>query len=233
MAQTHDRARDQDKFTQARSALHSNVIGDVMDQLGVFDQFLPAGLRSVQPGAVLVGRAMTVLEMDVAFDRCPTAHNPTIAEPFGMMFEALDSLQADEVYICTGASPRFALWGELMSTRAAALGAAGAVVDGFSRDTNAVAAHPLPVFSLGSYGQDQGVRGKVVDYRVPIRMGNVWIRPGDIIFGDIDGVVVIPQQIEDEVFARAHEKVSGENLVRDALEAGMSTVEAFKKFGIM
>lgn len=233
MQRQHDPARDRETFAAAKHQLHTNVVGDVLDSLGFYDQFLRPELRPVRPDAVLIGRAMTVLEIDAPFASFEGAHNTTVAQPFGMMFEALDSLKENEVYICTGASPRFALWGELMSTRAAALGAAGAVVDGYSRDTRAVANHPLPVFSCGSYGQDQGARGKVVDYRVPIRMGNVWINPGDIVFGDIDGVVIVPQQVEDEVFAKATEKVSGENVVRDALAAGLSTVEAYKEYGIM
>ena len=233
MQRQHAPARDKERFAAAKQQLHTNVVGDILDSLGLYDQFLRPELRPVQHDAVLIGRAMTVLEIDAPFASFEDAHNATVAQPFGMMFEALDSLKENEVYVCTGASPRFALWGELMSTRAAVLGAAGAVVDGYSRDTRAVANHPFPVFSHGSYGQDQGARGKVVDYRVPIRMGNVWINPGDIIFGDIDGVLVVPQQVEDEVFAKAMEKVSGENVVRNALAAGLSTVEAYKHYGIM
>lgn len=224
---------DEKLFTRAKGALYTAVVGDVMDTLGLTDQYLHPAIRPVQSNAVVIGRAMTVLEADAAFDRDANAHNPTVGQPFGMMFEALDDLKRNEVYICTGSSPSYALWGELMSTRATALGAAGAVLDGYSRDTRSLLQHNLPVFSYGSFGQDQGIRGKVIDYRVPIRLRNVWVRPGDIVFGDIDGVCVVPHEAEDEVFARAFEKVSGENKVRDALAEGMSTVDAFNKFGIM
>lgn len=224
---------DAELFTAARKTLYSAVIGDVMDVMGLVDQFLPPALRPVQSGAIVVGRAMPVIEADIPFTDWPDARSAPIKQPFGLMFEALDDLKQDEVYVCTGASPKYALWGELMSTRAAAIGAAGAIVDGFSRDTSQLLNHAFPVFSHGAYGQDQGCRGKVLDFRTPIRMDRVWIRPGDIIFGDIDGVVVIPQEAENEVFNAAFEKVAGENEVRDALIGGMSTVEAFKKFGIM
>jgi regulator of RNase E activity RraA len=185
----------------------------------------------MQPNKIMAGRAMTVLEADTAGDM--VAHSGK-AESFGLMFRALDSLQPDEIYICTGSSPRYALWGEMMSTRAKGLGAAGAVLDGFHRDTNGMLAVDLPVFSLGSYAQDQRVRGRVIDYRCPIEFGNgARVEPGDIIVGDIDGVVVIPQDIEDEVVQMALEKVSGEHAVKAMLEAGESTQSVFDKTGIM
>ncbi len=120
-----------------------------------------------------------------------------------------------------------------MSVRAMKLGAAGAVLDGYARDTDGILNLNFPAFSYGSYAQDQGPRGKVIDFRVPLEMGGVKIMPGDIVFGDIDGVCIIPKEAEEEVFAQAVEKARGEKLVRQAIESGMSTVEAFKKFGIM
>ena len=149
------------------------------------------------------------------------------------MFEALDSLKENEVYICSGSSPRYALWGGLMSTRALKLKANGAVVDGYSRDSNEIEKLNFPTFSLGTYAQDQGPRGKVIDYGVPIEFNGIQVNPGDIVYGDRDGVLIVPQAIEKEAFEGAIEKARGEKLVQKALEKGMSTVEAFEKFGIM
>jgi regulator of RNase E activity RraA len=149
------------------------------------------------------------------------------------MFEALDSLKSHEVYVASGSSPRYALWGELMSTRALHLKAAGAVLDGYVRDSAGILALNFPTFSYGTYAQDQGPRGKVVDYGLPIEVGGVRIRPGDIIFGDRDGVLVIPREAETEAVAKALEKATTENKVRLAIQNGMSTVEAFKTFGVM
>ena len=109
----------------------------------------------------------------------------------------------------------------------------GAVLDGYSRDTNEVLELGLPVFSLGGYSQDQGPRGKVVDYRVPVEIQGVYVRPGDIVFGDQDGVLIVPKEAEVEAFRRALEKASTENAVRTAIRNGMSTVEAFETFGVM
>ncbi|MFG6687748.1 RraA family protein [Mariniflexile sp. HNIBRBA6329] len=217
----------------AHSELFTALVGDVMDKMGYLHQFLPAQLKPVDSKSIVFGKAMPVVEADVFGEQLEKSHNSYINKPFGIMFEALDSLEEDEVYICTGSSLRYALWGGLMSTRAMKLKASGAVVDGYSRDTNEVLRLGFPVFSMGTYAQDQGPRGKVIDYRVPIEIGNVRINPGDIIYGDLDGVVIVPQDIQDEVFEKALEKARGEKLVLKALQEGMSTVEAFEKFGIM
>jgi regulator of RNase E activity RraA len=90
-----------------------------------------------------------------------------------------------------------------------------------------------PVFSRGRFAQDSGVRTKVVDYRCPIEIGGVWVEPGDLVFGDLDGVVVVPHRRESEVIDKALEKARGEKVVRKAIEAGMSSTDAFRKFGIL
>ena len=176
---------------------------------------------------------MTVLEADVFEETSEGSANPLMSKPFGLMFEALDSLSENDVYICSGSSPRFALWGGLMSTRALHLGAAGAILDGFVRDSKEILELGLPVASRGCYAQDQGPRGKVLDYDVPLTIGQVRINPGDIIFADCDGVLCVPRAKEEAVIMAALEKVRGESTVRKALQEGMSTVEAFETYGIM
>jgi regulator of RNase E activity RraA len=217
---------DDELFSLARQTLMTALVGDAMDKLGLVHQFLPPYLKPLDDSMVVVGRAMTVVEEDVSGE---DSGRPL----FGKMFEALDDLKLNEVYVCSGASPQYALWGEMMSTRARKLGAAGAVIDGYSRDTPGILKLNFPTFSRGRYAQDQGPRGQVVDFRVEIRFGEVTINSGDIIFGDLDGVCVVPQGAEVEVFTRAFEKASREKTLQMALENGMSTVEAFKKFGIM
>jgi regulator of RNase E activity RraA len=174
---------------------------------------------------------MTVLSADAS----PSAgiSNGRQRKPFGLMLEALDSLRPHEVYLVSGPTPSYALWGELMSTRAQQLGASGAVMNGYSRDTRGILACGFPTFSWGPYAQDQAPRGEVVDFRVPLKIGNTHVAPGDIIFGDVDGVCVIPSLAKDDIFQRALEKVRGENEVRVALRAGMSAVEAFQQYGIL
>ncbi len=120
-----------------------------------------------------------------------------------------------------------------MSTRAVKLGAAGAVVNGYSRDTKGIWRLNFPVFSYGRYAQDQAPRGKVVDFRIPIVIEGVSIHTGDIVIGDLDGVCIVPKQVEAEVFRLALEKANGEKTVQKVIQQGMSAKEAFDKYGIM
>ncbi len=222
---------DDELFAIVRRELYTAVVGDIMDKLDCLHQFLSPKIRPLAPSMFVIGRAMTVLEADVFSENGNM--NPVLNKSFGLMLEALDDLKKDEVYICAGASPTYALWGELMSTRAMKLGAAGAVVDGYSRDTNGILELNFPAFSYGSYAQDQAPRGKVIDFRVPLEMNGVKINSGDIVIGDVDGVCIVPREIEEEVFARAIEKARGEKMVQKKIQEGMSSKEAFEKYGIM
>lgn len=224
---------DDELFKLIRSELFSAVVGDIMDKLGYFHQFLTPKIVPLRDDMVVVGRAMPVLEADSFGEISPSEKNPVMSKPFGLMLEALDDLKKNEVYICTGSSPEYALWGELMSARAMQCGAVGAVVDGYSRDTSGILNLDFPMFSYGRYAQDQGPRGKVIDYRVPIEINGVYINPGDIIFGDMDGVCAIPRKIEKEVVKAALEKARGEKVVLKAIQNGMSATDAFAKYGIM
>jgi regulator of RNase E activity RraA len=224
---------DHELFALMRKRLFPAVVGDILDTMGCLKQFLTPAIRPLRSDMVVIGRAMPVLEANCFAAQEPAGQLPLSRQPFGLLFQALDDLKADEVYVATGCSAQFALWGGLMTTRAMHLKAAGAVLDGYSRDTPEVLASGLPVFSFGGYAQDQGPRGKVVDYRVAVEINGVRIAPGDIVFGDLDGVLVIPHQVEEEAIRRALDKVSTENKVRDAIAAGMSTVEAFRTFGVM
>ncbi|MBN9011195.1 MAG: RraA family protein [Rhizobiales bacterium] len=150
---------DEALFATIREKLFTAVIGDVMDAAGLTRQFLPPEIRALTPDAMVVGRAMTVLEADTELGT---------DEGFGLMFRALDDLKPGEVYICSGASPTYALWGGLMSARAMKLGATGAVLDGYHRDTREILSLGFPVFSSGAYAQDQRLRGKVLDFRCPL-----------------------------------------------------------------
>lgn len=224
---------DHELFSIAKKELFVALVGDVLDKLNYQHQFITPKVKPLSTDFIVIGRAMPVLEADVFEEKVEGTNNPIMQKPFGIMFEALDSLKENDVYICTGASPRYALWGGLMSTRAIKLGAAGAVLHGYSRDSNEILKLNFPTFSYGGFAQDQGPRGKVVDYNIPIEIEGIKIAPRDIIYGDRDGVIVVPKEVEEEAFNGAIEKARGEQLVKKALEEGMSTVEAFNKFGIM
>lgn len=207
-----------------RDRLYTPVVGDILDEMGLHHQFLPAEVRPMLPNMRVAGRAMTVLMIDVFGEQ---------QQPFGRLTEALDSIQPDEVYLATGGTGRCAYWGEILTATARHRGGVGAVVNGFHRDTPQILAQDWPVFSRGAWAQDSRVRTQVVDLRCPIEIGAVTIQDGDIVFGDVDGVLVIPQQIADDVVSRALAKATGENSVRAAIENGMSATEAFATYGIL
>jgi len=224
---------DAELFKLIKEDLYTSVVGDIMDKLGCQHQFLPPQIRPLAAGMEIAGRAMPVLEADADDKVLRSGFKHLQEKPFGMMLEALDDLRPYEVYFCTGASPTYALWGELMATRAMKLGSAGAIVNGYSRDTRGILALGFPVFSYGPYAQDQAPRGKVIDYRVTVEIGQVKISPGDILLGDLDGVCVVPQEMEQEVFSRALEKARGEKTVQKQILGGMSAKSAFDQYGIM
>ncbi|MGB8114205.1 MAG: RraA family protein [Candidatus Sulfotelmatobacter sp.] len=224
---------DEELFSIIRKELFTCVVGDVMDKIGLQHQFLPPQIHALRPDMVVVGRAMPVLAVDVFEEKVSGTNNKLMEKPFGLMLEALDDLKQNEVYVNTGSSPRNALWGELMSIRARKLGAAGAVLNGYLRDTRAVLNLSFPAFCWGSYAQDSAPRYKVVDFRIAVEIGAVRVRPRDFIFGDIDGVCVVPAEASSEIFTKAIEKARGEKLVRKALEEGSSAVAAFERHGIM
>ena len=224
---------EQSIFCEIRRRLHTAAVGDLLDAMGFYHQFLPPEIQPLQTDMIVLGRALPVLEQDIP-DPKLAAEAARSGKPFGLMLKALDDLKPGEVYFCTGSSPTYATWGELMSTRAMQLGAAGAVLDGYSRDTRGILKLEFPTFSRGRYAQDQRPRGHVIDFRIPVVCCGVTINPGDVIFGDLDGVVIVPQTVEDDIFALALEKVEKEQSVQKSLqEEGISAQAAFSKYGVL
>lgn len=215
---------DNELFDIMCKELYTPVIGDILDKLGRYHQFLPQAVQPMRDDMVLVGRAMPVLMIDVYGEQ---------KKPFGLLTEALDQLQPGEIYIASGGEMRCAYWGELLTATAKARGANGAVVNGFHRDTPMVLEQNWPVFSRGRYAQDSGVRTQVANYRCPIEIGDVWVNPGDLVFADLDGVVIIPQELEQQVVVQALAKARAEKVVRKDIENGLSSTAAFAKYGIL
>lgn len=212
-----------EKFRLMKEKLYPPVVGDILDAMGYTHQFLPPDIRPLREEMKLAGYAMTVLMIDVFGPQ---------EKPFGLLTEALDQLKKNDVYVATGAH-NSALWGELLTATAKTRGAVGAVLDGYTRDTPQVLAQNFPVFATARWAQDSSIRTNVIDFRCTIEIGGVIIHDGDLVFGDMDGVLIIPRDAADECIRRALEKAAGEKLVRKAIEGGMSATEAFAKFGIL
>lgn len=215
---------DAELFALFVRELYTPVVGDILDDLGHTHQFLPQPIQPLREEMKLAGRAMPVVMADVRGKQ---------KKPFGRLTEALDQLQPGEIYLASGGEMRCAYWGEILTATAKKRGAVGAVINGFHRDTPRVLEQDWPVFSRGRFAQDSAVRTQVVDYRCRIKVGRVTVQPGDLVFGDLDGVVIVPQKVEAEVIARALAKARGEKLVRKEIEAGLSSTAAFKKYGIL
>lgn len=212
-------------FKFMKESLYSGVLSDILDDLGYREQAMDACIRPVIPGMKVAGKAMTILSIDVF--EIPE-------EPYKLELEALDQTKEGEVLVVhTNYSTRTGFWGELLSTLAARKGANGAVMDAYTRDAEKIIEMGFPVFTTGFKPVDSKGRSEVVDYRCPIQCGGVNINPGDIIFGDIDGIVAIPPDVAIEVINKAYEKVGGENKVRDAILSGMGAAEVYEKYGIL
>ena len=216
---------DSKLFHVMQEQLYSAVLCDALDQVGLRDQAMRTDIRPVYPDAVVVGRAMTMQSVDV-YEPETNIYEHEIA--------AVDSLKPGDVMVAsTQQSTRTCLWGELLSTAAAARGARGAVIDGYTRDVRLIQKMQFPVFSTGMYPVDSAGRGCVIDYNSPISCGDVIVRPGDIVFGDFDGIIVIPKDAAREVIERAVKKVEGENITREELRKGAKLREVYDKYGVL
>lgn len=214
-----------DVLEQMRRQLYSAVISDIMDELGLLNRIMEEGIRPLDRSMVVVGRALPVRVADAA--------GPP-AEPYRLQLEAIDSLQPGQVMVVAVEGRHYAaLWGELMSTAARARGTEGVVTDGLVRDSRKVMAMEYPVFARGCCPLDSKGRLEVIEYGSAVDCGGVRVEPGDLVFGDLDGIVAVPRASAQEVVRLALTKVAGENAVRSALAAGMSTREAFRRYGIL
>jgi regulator of RNase E activity RraA len=208
-----------------QTELYAAVIGDILDQMGLRHQTMAGRMRPLYPEAVVVGRAMPMLGQEVY-------SNPE--HPYRLCIESLDSLQPGEVPVITaGGAQSAAFWGELLATATRARGGRGAIVDAYSRDVNHLIRMKFPTFATGICPTDSLGRIDVVDYRVPVHCGDILVNPGDIIFADYDGVVVLPASVWREVVERALEKARGENMVREELRNGAYLKDVFTRHGIL
>jgi regulator of RNase E activity RraA len=208
-----------------REKLYVAVVSDVLDHQGLLHQAMDARLRPIDPTMRVVGRAHTVLTADV-YERP--------AEPYRLEIAAVDALKpGDAMVACTNGSERTCFWGELLSTAATARGATGCVIDGHTRDALRIVEMGFPVFCTGFRPVDSSYRSIVVDYGIPVVVGGVLVRPGDIVFGDFDGIVVVPKERLAETVERALAKVEGENHSREMLRQGHLLRDVYDKYGVL
>jgi regulator of RNase E activity RraA len=208
-----------------RDKLYVAVVSDILDANGLHNQAMDARLRPLTPTMRLIGRAHTVLTADIYEE---------VAEPYRMEIEAVDALEPGDIVVAsTGRSLRTCFWGELLSTAAVARGALGCAIDGYVRDALKIIDMDFPVFTTGFRPVDSRTRSTVVAYDVAVECGGVLVHPGDIIFGDYDGIVVIPQDRLTETVEGALAKVEGENNARVMLRQGYKLRDVYDRYGVL
>ena len=208
--------------------LNAAVLSDVLDSLGLMRQAMKPFIRPLDDGLQLIGRARTGLYM-------PAYEHRAGENPYEVEIALVDDLKPNDVVVlaCNGPTDRIAPWGELLSTASQARGATGCVTDGLVRDVRQIREMGFALFHGGIGPLDTKGRARMVERDVPVECAGVAVRPGDIVFGDVDGVVVIPREHEAAVIQRALEKISGENQSRDALRRGELLGDVFKRLGIL
>jgi 4-hydroxy-4-methyl-2-oxoglutarate aldolase len=210
-----------------RERFFSALLSDSLDALGYMNQALPSHIRPLDEDLVMVGRARTALFMDVY-------EQPRENNPYELEIALVDGLNPEDIPVFScGATGRIAPWGALLSTASQMRGSAGAVMDGLVRDIRDIRNMKFPVFHAGIGPLDSKGRGKIVALDVPVECAGVPVSPGDLIFGDADGCIVIPRAIEAEVVAVANEKLKGERNTIDALRAGRRLADVFEEFHIL
>lgn len=207
--------------------LYSAVLSDALDAVGVWDQAMPAGIRPLDDQLKLCGRARTGMYME-------TAHVEAGSNPYELEIAIVDDLKPGDVAVfACGGSSRIAPWGSLLSTATQARGAAGCITDGFVRDIVAIREMKLPVFAAGIAPLDSKGRGQIQAIDVPVICGGVRVAPGDLVFGDADGVVVVPQAVEAAVLEMAFDKINGEHHSMRELRAGAYLRDVYAKYGVL
>ncbi|MCX7407594.1 MAG: RraA family protein [Planctomycetales bacterium] len=208
-----------------REHLYSAVVSDALDGLGFKHQSPRLQFNPYTGNSLLVGRCKTTLWVDMAH---------VDPSPYELELKAVDACQPDDVLIAAaGGSIRSGIWGELLTTAAKNGGCVGAVVDGAIRDVAKIRTMNFPVYARATCVYDSLNRQRVVDADVSVEIDGVVFSPGCLVFSDEDGVVVVPREVEAEAIRRAWDKVHAENVVRDAIRAGMKSVAAFEKYGVL
>jgi 4-hydroxy-4-methyl-2-oxoglutarate aldolase len=213
---------------QIVAKLYSAVLSDVLDAAGHPHQAMRPFLRPLDESLVLFGRVRTGLYAN-------SYHLDPSKNPYAVEIALVDDLQTGDVPVlaCGGPTDRIAPWGELLTTASARRGASGCVTDGLVRDVRRIRAMAFPVFHGGIGPLDSKGRGEMIARDVPVECAGARAETGDWIFGDADGVVVVPQAVASAIFAETLRKVESEDRTRQELLEGRSLAEVYNKYGVL
>ena len=203
--------------------LYTPLVSDTLDRLGI-----PAAVMRHDVQSMIADPAVKACGPAFPCRVVPT-HEYVEIDTLLAMVDAIP--QGAMVIVAADDDINAALWGGLMSTRAAARGAVGAVVNGGVRDLEQIAELAFPVFGTYRCVTDIRRRGFMHSYNVPVTCAGVAVWPGDIVFGDANGVVVIPRDRFDDVFAELARAAEEERATMRGLQKGAGAAQIFAKFG--
>ncbi len=209
--------------------LYVPAVADILDDMGYTEQVLKGNLRPLYSDVKICGPAVTVSTYWYSSYRRGERNIESLAAIFDACYNGC------VVVVACGGNREAACWGELMSNAARSRGAVGAVVDGAIRDVPKILEidPPFQVYSAGFTPADSKGRVEFSETEVEIVCGGVRVRPGDIVYGDYDGVVVIPKQVVWEVLEEAEKKVEKETEFRKSIRQGMNFREAVQKYKVV
>lgn len=226
-ANTPFRPRQNAPLPAGWEQLYAAVLSDALDAVGITGQAMTPAIRPLDETLKMCGRARTGMYMEVA-------HVEEGSNPYELEIAIVDDLRPGDIAVfACGGSSRIAPWGGLLSTATVSRGAAGCVTDGFVRDILEIRRLKLPVFHAGIAPLDSKGRGHIQAVDIPVLCGGVRVVPGDLVFGDADGVVVVPQAAEAEVLKIAFDKINGENHSMKELQAGGYLRDVYAKYGVL
>ena len=224
----HDHRQEASKYLKYQEKLNkcfSAVLQDVMDGMGYRRQCMDPNIKPLDPTMRTWGEARTIYVEAVS--EVPD-------KPFQKEMELVDSATEGQIIVAQCNSKQLsAFWGGLLSNAAVGRKMSGVIIDGGARDYLEIQELGFPTFCRGLSPYDSLGRMDGKEYDVPIECGGIRVNSGDLIFGDVDGIVVVPQEIVEDVVEKAWEKVQGENTVREELRAGAGVEATFKKYGIL
>ncbi len=201
------------ELLQRYEQLYTGAVNDVMREFCLLDQALPGRIKPLREYTAVAGFAFTV----------KSAPNAKITGEMEYRTQMLDTMKEDDFVVWdTSRDQNATLWGGVMTATAKGKKLKAACIDGGIRDTHQILAADFPVFyeyriSNGSLG-----RCMISNYQIPIKIGNVTIKPGDVVMGDIDGVLIIPRDIAYEVLLRAEEIKNNEKKIFSWVKNGDS-----------
>jgi regulator of RNase E activity RraA len=214
-----------DNLPRRFARIYTAAITDVMDEMGLRRQTLPSAIQPLAGGMRAAGYAFTARGRP--HSGSPRERDQTLKRFLAM----LGAAPTDSVLVLAAHDNVAAHFGELSAEWFRARKVRGAVIDGATRDTASIVRMGFPTFVRYRTPQDSVPRWRVADWGQPVTIGGVRVSLGDLVVGDLDGVVVIPRRVAHEVLGRCEKLVGTENRVRAAVRRGMTLLAAYQKFG--